>query len=140
MSAFAIQDMDTLNALAARCAEVHQSFSDHVMLCALLSARGSEVSGLEAGDIDWKNRIVKIQRQIYPGKGGLVRKQTKGRKTRYAPILDQRAPVLVRFSSGKKPGDPLLRGLRGGVLTTATVRDATNWDQIVLVLGLPNLT
>lgn len=140
MRAFAIQDMETLNALAAKCAEVHQSYSDHVMLCALLSARGSEVSGLEAGDIDWKNRIVKIERQIYPGKGGLVRKQTKGRKTRFVPILDELEPVLVRLSAGKKPSDALLRGPRGGVLTTATVRDATNWDQIVLDLGLPNLT
>lgn len=140
MRAFAIQDMETLNALAAKCAEVHQSYSDHVMLCALLSARGSEVSGLEVGDIDWKNRIVKIERQIYPGKGGLVRKQTKGRKTRFVPILDEIEPVLVRLSAGKKPSDPLLRGPRGGVLTTATVRDATNWDQIVLDLGLPNLT
>lgn len=140
MRAFAIQDMETLNALAAKCAEVHQSYSDHVMLCALLSARGSEVSGLEVGDIDWKNRIVKIERQIYPGKGGLVRKQTKGRKTRFVPILDEIEPVIVRLSAGKKPSDPLLRGPRGGVLTTATVRDATNWDQIVLDLGLPNLT
>lgn len=140
MRAFAIQDMETLNTLAAKCAEVHQSYSDHVMLCALLSARGSEVSGLEVGDIDWKNRIVKIERQIYPGKGGLVRKQTKGRKTRFVPILDELEPVLIRLSAGKKPSDPLLRGPRGGVLTTATVRDATNWDQIVLNLGLPNLT
>ncbi|WP_336992415.1 tyrosine-type recombinase/integrase [Leucobacter sp. VD1] len=140
MRAFAIQDVETLNALAAKCAEVHQSYSDHVMLCALLSARGSEVSGLEVGDIDWKNRIVKIERQIYPGKGGLVRKQTKGRKTRFVPILDELEPVLVRLSAGKKPSDPLLRGPRGGVLTTATVRDATNWDQVVVDLGLPNLT
>lgn len=75
-----------------------------------------------------------------PGKGGLVRKQTKGRKTRFVPILDELEPVLVRLSAGKKPEDPLLRGPRGGVLTTATVRDATNWDQIVVDLGLPNLT
>ncbi|MCB1299163.1 MAG: site-specific integrase [Microthrixaceae bacterium] len=140
MRAFAIQDMETLNALAAKCAEVHQSYSDHVMLCALLSARGSEISGLEAGDIDWKDRVVKIERQIYPGRGGLVRKQTKGRKTRFVPILDEIEPVLVRLSAGKKPEDPLLRGPRGGVLTTATVRDATNWDQAVVDLGLPNLT
>lgn len=31
-------------------------------------------------------------------------------------------------------------GPKGGALTTATVRDATNWDQIVSDLGLPDLT
>lgn len=140
LRAYAIPDVETLDVLAEKCAEVHQSYSDHVMLCALLSARGSEVAGLEVGDIDWKNRIVTIERQIYPGKGGLVRKQTKGRKERYVPILDALEPVLVRLSAGKEPGDPLLRGPRGGVLTTATVRDATKWDQLVVELGLPNLT
>lgn len=140
LRAYAISDIETLTALAEKCAEVNQSYSDHVMLCALLSARGSEVAGLEDGDIDWKNRIVTIERQIYPGKGGLVRKQTKGRNVRYVPILDALEPVLIRLSAGKQPGDPLLRGPRGGVLTTATVRDATNWDQLVVELGLPNLT
>ena len=140
LRAYAISDIETLTKLAEKCAEVHQSYSDHVMLCALLSARGSEVAGLEVGDIDWKNRIVTIERQIYPGKGGLVRKQTKGRNVRYVPILDALEPVLIRLSAGKQPGDPLLRGPRGGVLTTATVRDTTNWDHLVVELGLPNLT
>ncbi len=41
--------------------------------------------------------------------------------------------VLVRAgSAGATP--------KGGVLTTATVRDATNWDKIVADLGLPDLT
>lgn len=62
------------------------------MLCVMLNARGSEVAGLEVGDIHWVNRIVKIERQVYPGKGGLVRKQAKGRKDRYVPILDPSAP------------------------------------------------
>ncbi|WP_228407204.1 tyrosine-type recombinase/integrase [Leucobacter muris] len=140
LRALAVPDMETLNKIADACAEVHQSYSGHVMLCAMLCARGSEVAGLEVGDIDWVNRIVKIERQIYPGKGGLVTKQTKGRKERYVPILDPLEPILIRLSAGKEPGDPLLRGPRGGVLTTATVRDATKWDELVTNLGLPNLT
>ena len=110
------------------------------MLCAMLSARGSEVAGIEVGDIDWVNRIVKIERQVYPGKGGLVTKQTKGRRGRFVPILDPLEPILARLSAGKKPNEPLLRGPRGGVLTTATVRDATHWDGLVLTLGMPKLT
>lgn len=140
LRAYAIPDIETLNILAEACGEVHQSYSDHVMLCAMLSARGSEVAGLEAGDIDWVNRIVKIERQVYPGKGGLVTKQPKGRKERYVPILDPLEPILVRLSAAKEPGDPLLRGPRGGVLTTATIRDATHWDELVKGLGMESLT
>lgn len=140
LRAYAISDLETLNRLAEACAAVHQSYSDHVMLCAMLAARGSEVAGLEAGDIDWKNRIVTIERQVYPGKGGLVRKQTKGRRERYVPILDPLEPILIRLSAGKKPDEPLLRGPRGGILTTATVRDATKWEELVDELGMPGLT
>lgn len=140
LRAYAIPDIETLNLLAETCGKVHQSYSDHVMLCAMLSARGSEVAGLEVGDIDWANRIVRIERQVYPGKGGLVTKQTKGRKERYVPILDPLEPILVRLSGSKERGDPLLRGPRGGVLTTATIRDATKWDELVKGLGMESLT
>ena len=137
---YAIPDLATLRTLAEACGKVHQSYSDHVMLAALLAARGSEVAGLRGGDVDWSNRIVWIERQHYPGKGGLVIKQTKGRRARPIPILDALEPVLERLTEGKEPEAPLLRGPRGGVLTTATVRDATHWDDIVKELGFDNLT
>lgn len=140
LRAYSIPNIETLKKLADACGAMHQSYSDHVMLCAMLSARGSEVAGLAVGDIDWTNRIVKIERQHYPGKGGLVVKQTKGRKERYVPILDPLEPVLLRLSAGKEPGDPLLRGPRGGVLTTAAIRDATKWDELVKGLDLESLT
>ena len=37
------------------------------------------------------------------------------------------------------PGDRLIVGPRGGVITTATLRDATNWDQLVTDIGMPGL-
>lgn len=80
LRAHAIPDLVTLRTLADACGQVHQSYSDHVMLSALLAARGSEVADLRVGDVDWRNRVVKIERQHYPGKGGLVIKQTKGRR------------------------------------------------------------
>ncbi len=49
--AHAIPDMGTLTKLAEACGKVHQSYSDFVMLAALLAARSSEVSGLQAGDV-----------------------------------------------------------------------------------------
>ena len=137
---YAIPDLETLQRLADACGQIHQSYSDHVMLAALLAARGSEVSGLRVGDVDWTNRIVTIERQHYPGKGGLVIKQTKGRRGRAVPILDALEPILQRLTANKEPEAPLLRGPRGGVLTTATVRDATHWDDLVKDLGLANLT
>ncbi|WP_235561295.1 tyrosine-type recombinase/integrase [Microbacterium sp. Leaf151] len=110
------------------------------MLAALLAARGSEVAGMRAGDVDWGNRIVWIRRQHYPGRGGLVVKQTKGRRNRPVPMLDALEPTLERLTEGKALDDPLLRGPRGGVLATATVRDATHWDDLVAKLGFDNLT
>lgn len=69
---YALPDLATLRKLADACGQVHQSYSDHVMLAALLAARGSEVAGLRAGDVDWDNQIVWIRRQHYPGRGGDV--------------------------------------------------------------------
>lgn len=138
--AHAIPDMGTLTRLADACGKVGQPYSDFVMLAALLAARSSEVSGLQAGDVRFDKNIVIIARQAYPGKGGLITKQTKGRRERRVPILDPLRPILERLAHGKEPEDRLLAGPKGGALTTATVRDATNWDQIVKDLGLPDLT
>lgn len=140
LRAHAIPDLDTLNNLADACGLIDQSYHDHVMLAALLAARGSEVSGLQVGDVDWTNRLVKVERQIYPGQGGLITKPTKGRKARLVPILEALEPILKRLTDGREPDDPLLRGPRGGVLTTASVRRATSWDALVVNLELPNLT
>lgn len=136
----ALKDLGTLTLLADTCGKVHQSYSDFVMLCALLAARGSEVAGLQVGDVDWDQRVVTIRRQTFPGSGGLVTKQTKGREIRHVPILQHLAPVLERLTADRSPDERLLTGPRGGVLTTATVRDATKWDTLVSELGLPNLT
>jgi integrase len=140
LRAHAIPDLETLNELADACGLIDQSYHDHVMISALLAARGSEVSGLRVGDVDWKDRLVKIERQLFPGKGGLVTKPTKGRKTRRVPILQALEPVLERLTNGRDADGPLLRGPRDGVLTTASVRRATKWDTLVSNLGLPNLT
>jgi len=130
----------TLTNLAGACGKIHQSYSDFVILAALLTARSSEVSGLQAGDVQFDKNNVVIARQTYPGKGGLVTKQTKSRRERRVSILDPLRPVPERLMKGMEPEERLLVGPKGGALTTATVRDATNWDQIVSDLGLPDLT
>jgi integrase len=55
------------------------------------------------------------------------------------PIIEPLRPTLERLTAGKRPDDRLIVGPRGGVITTATLRDAMNWDQLVTDLGLPGL-
>ncbi len=138
--ALAIPDLATLSRLAGAYGEHGQPYSDYVMLCALLASRSSEVAGLWVEDVDWDQNIVTIRKQTYPGENGLVTKQTKGREERPVLILRPLVPILRRLTDGKAPTDRVLVGLRGGVLTTATVRRATNWDAIVTRLELPQLT
>ena len=84
-------------------------------------------------------RLLHVFRQTYPGRGAVVTKQTKGRRRRTVPIIDPLRPTLVRLTAGREGNDRLLAGPRGGVITTATLRDATHWDQLVRDLGHPGL-
>ena len=62
-----------------------------------------------------------------------------GRRRRVVPIIDPLRPTLERVTYGRGPEDRLIVGPKGGVITTATLRDATNWDQLVIDLGLDGL-
>jgi integrase len=135
----AIPDLEALTRLVDAVARVHRTYADHVLLCALLAARGSEVAGLVCGDVDLEVGVVHIDRQVYPGAGGLVTKPTKGRRSRVVPILEPLRPTLSRLADGRERSVPLVRGPRGGVITTATLRRATNWDHLVHSLGLAGL-
>jgi len=110
-----------------------------VTILATTALRISEASGLQVGDIDLGRGLLHVFRQTYPGRGGLVTKQTKGRRRRTIPIIDPLRPTLVRLTAGRRGGERLLSGPRGGVITTATLRDATNWDELVTSIGLPGL-
>jgi integrase len=55
------------------------------------------------------------------------------------PIIDPLRPTLERLTSGRRAEERLLVGPRGGVITTATLRDATNWDTLVTQLGQAGL-
>ena len=80
-----------------------------------------------------------VCRQTYPGRGGLVTKTTKGRRRRSVPIIEPLRPTLVRLATGRRGDERLVVGPRGGVITTATLRDATGWDTLVAELGQPGL-
>lgn len=127
---------DDVARIAEACAEIHPSYGDHVMLSAFLAARSSEVGGLVVGDVDWANKVVTIERQCFPGAGGLSIKPPKGRRARRVPIIEPLEPVLRRLTTRRSRNLPLLRGPRGGVITTAALRDATGWDEMVASVGL----
>jgi hypothetical protein len=81
------------------------------------------------GDTDLLHGLLTVRRQTYPGRGGLVTKETKGRRRRLVPIIDPLRATLDRSTVGRVRDARLLVGPRRGVITTATLRDATGWDQ-----------
>lgn len=137
----ALPDVATLDRLVEAVVEAggHRCWGDVVTILATTAMRISEVSGLRVGDVDLGRGLIHVFRQTYPGRGGLVTKQTKGRRRRTVPVIEPLRPTLVRLTAGR-PGDThLVQGPRGGVVTTATLRDATGWDQLVRDLGHPGL-
>ena len=118
----ALPNVAILEQLVARVVEAgnDQSWGDVVTILATTALRISEVSGLRVGDIDLVRGMIHVLRQIYPGRGGLVTKETKGRRRRTVPIIDPLRPTLVRLTAGRRAEERLVLGPRGGVITTAT--------------------
>jgi integrase len=137
----ALPDVATLNALVVEVVARgrHQCWGDMVTLLATTAMRISEVSGLVVGDVDLDAGLMDVGRQTYPGRGGLITKTTKGRRRRVVPIIEQLRPTLARLVDGRSAGERLLTGPKGGVITTATLRDATGWDELVESLGQGSL-
>ncbi|WP_409483041.1 tyrosine-type recombinase/integrase [Arsenicicoccus dermatophilus] len=137
----ALPNVATLDRLVAAVVDAgrHQCWGDVVMVLATTGLRVSEVAGLQVGDVDLAGGLIHVERQTYPGKGGLSTKATKGRRRRWVPIIDPLRPTVERLTQGRRPDARLITGPRGGVITTATLRDATGWDDLVRSLGLAGL-
>jgi integrase len=131
----------TLQRLVAAVIEAgnDQAWGDAVTLLATTAMRISEVPGLRVGDVDLDRGLLQVARQTYPRRGGLVTKETKGRRRRTVPIIKPLREPLLRLTTGRRADERLLVGPRGGVITRATLRDATNWDQLVKDLGQSGL-
>ncbi len=75
-----------------------------------------------------------LPRQTTPSPGGLADKGTKGKRARTVPLIVEIRP-LIETRLRAIGGDPLARlftGPRGGRITTAVLRDATHWDEVVI--------
>jgi integrase len=55
------------------------------------------------------------------------------------PIFEPLRPTLARLTVGRDAEERLIAGPRGGVITIATLRDATKWDDLAAELGLTGL-
>ncbi|MEV4140555.1 site-specific integrase [Dactylosporangium sp. NPDC049742] len=140
----ALPDWDSLLRLAeAVVARSHGQFAgwgDVVVFAACTAARIGEVSGVRAGDIDRNTWTWTVRRQTTPGPGGLIDKGTKGKRARQVPIIVEARELLTpRLDAAKGPDSRLFTGPRGGRISTAVLRDATHWDEVVGTLGFEHL-
>jgi integrase len=143
--ALALPDWATLtrlaDALVARSADRYRGWGDVVTFAACTAARIGEVSGCRVSDIDTDAWLWTVQRQTTTSPGGLVDKGTKGKRARVVPLIAEvRELVQTRIDALEgKPDARLFTGPRGGRITTAVLRDATHWDEVVSELGHEHL-
>jgi integrase len=99
--------------------------------------RIGEISGVRVGDLDLNTWTWTVRRQTTPSPGGLVDKSTKGKRARVVPLIEEVRPMVTELVACASPIDGrLFVGPRGGRITTAVLRDATHWDEVVTSLGL----
>jgi integrase len=115
-----------------------------VIFAASTAARIGEVAGVRVGDIDTASWTWTVRRQTTPSPGGLVdkgTKGTKGKRSRKVPlIVEVRELVAARLAAvGGDRDARLFTGPWGGRITTAILRDATHWDDVVTALGFEHL-
>jgi integrase len=143
--ALALPDWNALTTLAgalvAQSAGRYQGWGDAVIFEACTAARIGEVAGCRVRDINTDEWIWTVRRQTTPSPGGLVDKNTKGKRAREVPLIDPIRDLVRRRIelAGHAPDARLFTGPKGGRITTATLRDATSWDEVVTELGYEHL-
>lgn len=143
--ALALPDWPALTTLAealvARSADHFPGWGHVVIFAACTAARIGEVSGVRVGDIDTSSWTWTVRRQTTPAPGGVIDKGTKGKRARAVPLIAEvRELVINRIAAaGRDPEARLFTGPRGGRITTAVLRDATHWDEVVTALGYEHL-
>jgi len=132
---------DLANALVARSADHFEGWGDVVIFAACTAARIGEVSGIRSADIDRDAWTWTVRRQTTPSPGGLVDKGTKGKRARAVPLIEEVRPLIEKRleAVSHEPAARIFTGPRGGRITTAVLRDATHWDEVVTRLGYEHL-
>lgn len=129
------------DALVARSSGRFRGWGDIVVFAAVTAARIGEVAGVRVGDIDTTSWIWTVRRQTTPSPGGLLDKGTKGKRARTVPLVEEIRPLVAQriAAVGGRPDARLFTGPRGGRVSTAVLRDATHWDEVVSGLGYEHL-
>lgn len=141
----ALPDWHTLtrlaDALVARSAGKFRGWGDVVIFAGCTAARIGEVSGCRVGDINTDEWTWTVRRQTTPAPGGLVDKGTKGKRARTVPLIAEVQELVSRRLEAIKhdPDARLFTGPRGGRISTAVLRDATHWDDVVDKIGFEHL-
>ncbi|WP_216205498.1 tyrosine-type recombinase/integrase [Amycolatopsis aidingensis] len=141
----ALPDWITLSTLAdalvARSSGQYRGWGDVVLFAACTAARIGEVSGCRVRDIDRDEWTWTVRRQTTTSPGGLIDKGTKGKRARTVPLIEDIREMVERRIAlvDREPDARLFTGPRGGRITTAVLRDATYWDEVVAKLGLEHL-
>lgn len=141
----ALPDWAALSELAAalvqRSADGYPGWGDVTIFAACTAARIGEVSGCRVHDIDTTTWLWTVRRQTTTSPGGLIDKGTKGKRARVVPLIEDVRELVQRRldAAARRPDGRLFTGPRGGRLTTAVLRDATHWDDVVRTLGHEHL-
>ncbi|MEU5724688.1 site-specific integrase [Micromonospora sp. NPDC047738] len=140
----ALPDWESLTTLAGalveRSANGFTGWADVVIFAACTAARIGEVSGVRAEDIDRESWMWTVRRQTTPSPGGLIDKGTKAKRARTVPLIEEVRPIVARrLDAAPTPDARLFKGPRGGRISTAVLRDATHWDEVVTKLGYEHL-
>ncbi|WP_166999079.1 tyrosine-type recombinase/integrase [Paramicrobacterium fandaimingii] len=115
-------------------------YRDYLTALAYTGMRAGEASGLCVGDIELDHGIIHVRRSLSPGRAGkLVEQSPKSHKERAVPLPDHLRPMLERLIAGKRRGDLVFTGPRGGALSTSNVRRAVNWEALRQRLDRPDL-
>lgn len=140
----ALKDWDALErlatALVARSHGRYEGWGDVVTAASCTAARIGEISGVRKKDIDRETWLWTVRRQTTPGPGGLIDKGTKGKRARTVPLIAEIRPVFAaRLDKAADDDTRLFTGPRGGRISTAVLRDAAHWDEVVTELGYEHL-
>lgn len=140
----ALADWGALERLAAalvtRSYGHYQGWGDAVEAAACTAARIGEISGVRKKDIDRERWLWTVRRQTTSGPGGLIDKGTKGKRARTVPLIMEIRPLFAaRLDKAGDDDARLFTDLRGGRISTAVLRDATHWDEVVTRLGYEHL-
>lgn len=134
------------NAVVERSTDIYgrnaySGWGDVVIFAACTAARIGEVSGCRVKDIDTTEWTWTVRRQTTTSPGGLVDKGTKGKRARTVPLIEEVHELVERriAATDGSPDARLFTGPRGGRISTAVLRDATHWDEVVTALGFEHL-